>query len=65
MSSMRPPPLRVPCLSVVMACYDEVATVEVAVRRVLDLAFVAQLVVVDDGSTDGSGEVLDKLSTLA
>ena len=43
-----------PCLSVVMPCYNEAATIDAAVARVLDLPFVAELVVVDDGSTDGT-----------
>ncbi len=51
-----------PCLSVVMPCYNELATVETAMKRVLDLPFVGQLIVVDDGSTDGTRGVLEQLS---
>ena len=51
-----------PCLSVVMPCYNEAATIEAAVARVLDLPFVAELVVVDDGSTDGTGDRLDAMT---
>lgn len=47
-----------PCLSVVMPCYNESATVAGCVKRVLESPFVAELVVVDDGSTDGSTELL-------
>ena len=51
-----------PCLSVVMPCYNELATVETAIKRLLDLPFVGQLIVVDDGSTDGTRGVLEQLS---
>jgi SAM-dependent methyltransferase len=53
-----PTPLASPCLSVVMPCFNEVATVEASVKRVLDLPFVAELIVVDDGSSDGTRDVL-------
>jgi glycosyltransferase involved in cell wall biosynthesis len=49
------------CLSVVMPCFNEVATVERAVERVLASPYVAQLVIVDDGSADGTPDVLSKL----
>ena len=42
------------CLSVVVPCYNEVATVKELLARVLESPWVAQLVVVDDGSTDGT-----------
>src|SRR5262245_10985359 len=50
------------CLSVVMPCFNEVATVERAAERVLASPYVAQLVIVDDGSVDGSPEVVTKLA---
>jgi glycosyltransferase involved in cell wall biosynthesis len=49
------------CLSVVVPCFNERATVEEAVARVLASPWVAEVLVVDDGSTDGTGEVLAKL----
>jgi glycosyltransferase involved in cell wall biosynthesis len=49
------------CLSVVVPCYNECATVEEAVERVLASPWVAEVVLVDDGSTDGTAEVLAKL----
>jgi SAM-dependent methyltransferase len=46
------------CLSVVVPCYDEEATVRRVVERVLAEAFVLEVVIVDDGSTDGTPAVL-------
>lgn len=54
-------PLSDPLLSVVMPVYNEAGTVEEVVRRVLALPIRVELVVVDDGSTDGSGEILQRL----
>ncbi len=48
-----------PCLAVVMPCHNEVATVKDVVERVLASPFTAEVIAVDDGSTDGTGEVLD------
>ncbi|MGI8776770.1 MAG: glycosyltransferase [Acidimicrobiales bacterium] len=50
-----------PCLSVVMPCYNEAASVERVIHRVLASPYTAELIVVDDGSTDGSREILTRL----
>jgi glycosyltransferase involved in cell wall biosynthesis len=50
-----------PLLSVVMPVFNERTTVEDIIRRVLAISLRVELVVVDDGSTDGSGEILDSL----
>ncbi len=42
------------CLSVVMPCYNEAATIDEIVSRVLASRFTGELVVVDDASTDGT-----------
>jgi glycosyltransferase involved in cell wall biosynthesis len=50
------------CLSVVMPCFNERATIEPIVERVLASPYTAELIIVDDGSTDGTREVLQKLA---
>jgi glycosyltransferase involved in cell wall biosynthesis len=50
-----------PLLSVVMPVFNERTTVEEIIRRVLAVPLRIELIVVDDGSTDGSGEILDAL----
>ena len=48
-------------LSVVIPVYNEVETVETLLRRVRDVPLWLEVIVVDDGSTDGTGELLAKL----
>ena len=50
------------CLSVVMPVYNEADSVEVVIRKVLAQPHVSELIVVDDASTDGTWDVLQKLS---
>ena len=52
-----------PLLSVVMPVFNERTTVEAIIRRVLAVPLRIELIVVDDGSTDGSGPILDGLRT--
>jgi glycosyltransferase involved in cell wall biosynthesis len=49
------------CLSVVVPCYNEENTVASLIDRVLASPWTAEVVVVNDGSTDGSAKVLDDL----
>jgi glycosyltransferase involved in cell wall biosynthesis len=45
------------CLSVVIPCYNESATIKMVIESVLESPFVAEVIVVDDGSSDGSAEL--------
>lgn len=48
-------------LSVIMPVYNERATVEATLRRVRAVDLDKEVIAVDDGSTDGSGEILDRM----
>ena len=55
----------VPCLSVVMPCFNEAQTIKVVMEAALASPYTRELVVVDDGSTDGTREspaAFDRLS---
>jgi len=43
-----------PCLSVVMPCFNEAATIRIAAERVLESPWTQELLIVDDGSSDDS-----------
>ena len=46
------------CLSVVMPCFNELATIREIVDRVMASPYTGELIIVDDGSTDGTRDVL-------
>ena len=48
-------------LSVIVPVFNEAGTVETLLKKVLESPVVSEIVVVDDGSTDGSREVLAAL----
>lgn len=54
----------VPLLSVVMPVYNERATIEEIISRVLAVNIEKEIVVVDDCSTDGTREYLQRLAVL-
>lgn len=51
-----------PLLSVVMPCYNEAATIETIVSRVLAVPLDKELIIVDDGSTDGTRQRLKAIT---
>jgi len=51
-----------PCLTVVMPCYNEAGTIREVVKQVLESPYTQELIVVDDGSTDGTSQILDSLT---
>jgi glycosyltransferase involved in cell wall biosynthesis len=54
--------MKTPSLSVIMPVYNEAKTVEEVIRKVLEQAEVAELITVNDASTDGTGDVLRELA---
>ena len=51
-----------PVLSVIVPCYNERATVREILARVLAVPVAKEILVVDDGSTDGSRELVEELA---
>lgn len=49
-------------LSVLVPVYDEAATIESVISRLEEVPLKLEIVAVNDGSRDGSGEVLDRLA---
>lgn len=49
-------------LSVIIPCYNEQATLEEIVERVKDVGLASEIIIVDDGSTDGTREIIQKLA---
>jgi glycosyltransferase involved in cell wall biosynthesis len=52
----------VPCVSVVIPAYNEDQTLESVVRKVLELPQIAEVIIVDDGSTDDTPRICEALS---
>src|SRR5687768_8681640 len=58
-----PEPVNLPLVSVVIAARDEADGIERALTSVLALDYPAlEVIVVDDRSTDGTGDVLDRMA---
>jgi glycosyltransferase involved in cell wall biosynthesis len=52
-------------LSVIIPCYNEVETIEDVLERVIDVGLAKEIVIVDDGSTDGTRDVLRDIEAQA
>lgn len=48
------------CLGVLMPCYNEVQTANEIIQRILAQSLVAELIIIDDGSTDGSWKLVQR-----
>ncbi len=48
-------------VSVVIPCYNEIHTIEAIIERVREVNIAHDIVIVDDGSTDGTRDVLESL----
>jgi glycosyltransferase involved in cell wall biosynthesis len=51
-----------PSLAVVVPCFNEASTVLTLIERVLASPWVAEVIVVDDGSADGTGQKLAEIA---
>lgn len=62
MTRYRSAPIPDPLVSVVMAVYNESATLQEIVRRVLAVPHRIELIAIDDDSTDGSRDMLRRMA---
>jgi glycosyltransferase involved in cell wall biosynthesis len=51
-----------PRLSVIVPAYNEAGTAETVARRLRELPLLLEIIAVNDASTDGTGEILDRLA---
>ena len=58
-----PTPIDDPLVSILIPVYNEEVTLEQVVRRVAELDVAKEILIVDDGSQDGSLEIATKLAT--
>ncbi|HMK12484.1 MAG TPA: glycosyltransferase family 2 protein [Acidimicrobiales bacterium] len=56
------PDMPFPCLSVVTPCFNEEQTIKVVMEQVLASPYTRELIVVDDGSTDGTLAIAREVS---
>lgn len=60
-SSLSRTPFSLKCLSVVMPVYNEVYTLQEIVKRVAEVPVPKEIIIIDDGSKDGTRDTLQKL----
>src|SRR5215510_13509109 len=48
-------------LSVIIPCYNEVHSIEEVLNRVDSISLVNEIIIVDDGSTDGTRDILKRI----
>lgn len=58
-------PTRKLTLTVVIPCYNEITTIQQILERVLDIDLVNEVIIVDDGSTDGTLDILKTIEAEA
>ena len=51
-------------LSIIIPAYNERNFIEEVIRRVMDTPYDKEIIIVDDGSTDGTREILNKISNI-
>jgi glycosyltransferase involved in cell wall biosynthesis len=51
-------------LSIIIPAYNEKFFIEEIIRRVMDAPYDKEIIIVDDGSTDGTREILNKISNI-
>jgi glycosyltransferase involved in cell wall biosynthesis len=49
-------------LSVIIPCFNELHTIEIILQKVRDVQLAHEIIIVDDGSTDGTRDLLPKLA---
>lgn len=49
-------------LSVIMPVYNEISTIETIIKRVESVNMASEIIIVDDGSTDGTRELLQRIA---
>ena len=54
-----------PQISILVPAYGEAATIATVVRRVLDLGLDAEIIVIDDGSVDGTAQIVQGIAERA
>jgi glycosyltransferase involved in cell wall biosynthesis len=50
------------CLSVIVPCFNEAATLKVVIEMVLESPYTGEVIIVDDGSTDGTLDIANSIN---